>query len=74
MAKRDTSFEMKGEVIDVVRGGIFKVKLLDNDVIVNCTISGKLKMNNIRIIKGDTVDVDVSIDDVTKGRIIWRYK
>lgn len=74
MSKRDTSFEMKGQVIDIVRGGIFKVILKDNGAIVNCTLSGKLKMNNIRIIKGDIVDVEVCIDDVTKGRITWRYK
>lgn len=74
MASRDTSFEMEGEVIDKLRGGQFKVKMDDNGMIVNCTISGKLRTNSIRILVGDKVTVAVSIDDVTKGRIIWRSK
>ena len=74
MASRETSFEMEGTVVDKLRGGAFKVKMDDNGMIVNCTISGKLRTNNIRIIIGDKVTVEVSIDDVTKGRIIWRSK
>ena len=74
MTSRETSFEMEGTVVDKLRGGAFKVKMDDNGMIVNCTISGKLRTNNIRIIIGDKVTVEVSIDDVTKGRIIWRSK
>lgn len=74
MANNETCFEMEGEVVEKLRGGQFKVKMDDNGMIVNCTISGKLRTNSIRIIIGDKVTVAVSIDDVTKGRIIWRSK
>lgn len=70
-------FEVKGMITEVIRGGKFKVAVnLNNgsttDVI--CTPAGKLRMNNIRLIPGDKVDVEVCPDDVTKGRITWRDK
>lgn len=68
-------FEMEGKVIDALKGAKFKVKL-ENGHICTCTISGKLRQNNIRIIEGDTVTVDLSINDSSfeNGRIIWRTK
>ena len=38
-----------------------------------CTISGKLRQNKIRICENDKVDIEISVYDLTKGRIIWRY-
>ena len=52
---------------------VFKVKL-PNDHIVTAHISGKLRMNYIRILPGDKVTVEVSIYDLDKGRITWRAK
>ena len=52
---------------------VFKVKL-PNDHIVTAHISGKLRMNYIRILPGDKVTVEVSIYDLEKGRITWRAK
>ena len=74
MGKTD-DFTLKGHVVDVDRGCKFKVSIDDNpDIIVECTLSGKLRQNYIRIINGDSVDVSVSSADPKKGRITWRYK
>ena len=51
----------------------FKVTL-QNDHIIIAHISGKLRMNNIRILPGDKVTMEMSPHDLTKGRIIWRSK
>ncbi len=72
MSKSDV-IEMEGEVIEVLRNAVFKVKLTNNFVIT-AYLSGKLHMNNIRILAGDQVKVEMSPYDLTKGRIIWRLK
>jgi translation initiation factor IF-1 len=68
-------FEMEGVVEDIIKGGKFKVKL-ENGLYCTCTLSGKLRQNYIRIIRGDSVRVDLSIKDpeLKNGRIIWRNK
>ena len=73
--KNNDRFEMEGTVIDVIKGGKFKVKL-ENGHECTCTMSGKLRQNYIRIIRGDSVTVDLSINDpgLQNGRIIWRNK
>lgn len=71
MANSDR-FEMNGEVVDITKG-MFVVKL-DNGHLCNCTLGGKLRVNSIKIIRGDSVSVDISPYDVTKGRIIYRNK
>lgn len=71
MANTDR-FEMEGEVIDTVRG-IFKVKL-ENGHVCECTLGGKLRVNSIKIVRGDKVTVDISAYDISKGRIIYRNK
>ena len=70
---KDDVIEFEGTVVEVLPNATFKVKL-PNDMIVNAHISGKLRMNFIRIIPGDKVTVEVSIYDPTKGRITWRSK
>jgi translation initiation factor IF-1 len=74
MSTRATDISLKGTVVDIQRGGKFKVEINDNQMEVLCTLSGKLRQNNIRVLVGDTVDAAISIDDLTKGRITWRYK
>ena len=71
--KQDNGFEMSGTVVDIKRG-VFVVKVNDNGMLVDCTLSGKLRQNNIRILLNDKVDIYISVDDVKKGRITWRYK
>lgn len=72
--KNSNVFEIKGTVIENLKGMKFRVKLDDIDREVICTVKGKLVKNNIRIIVGDKVDVEIDTVDVTKGKITWRYK
>lgn len=73
MSKEDF-IELKGKVTDRLSGGKFKVKLYDNDMIVTCTLSGKMMMNKIMVLVGDTVTVEISPYDLSKGRITYRDK
>ena len=68
-------FEMEGTVVDIIRGGKFIVEL-ENGHMCTCTLSGKLRTNYIKIIRGDSVRVDISTADpkLENGRIIWRNK
>ena len=60
-------------VVEALPNTVFKVKLPNGHIVV-ATISGKLRMNYIKILVGDTVTVEVSPYDITKGRITWRKK
>ena len=70
---KDGVIEFEGQVIEALPNANFKVKL-PNGHIVNAHISGKLRMNYIRILPGDKVTVEVSVYDLDKGRITWRAK
>ena len=72
MAKDDV-IEFEGTVIEALPNANFKVKL-PNGHIVTAQISGKLRMNYIWILPGDKVTVEVSVYDLSKGRITWRSK
>ena len=72
MAKDDV-VEFEGVVTEALPGTVFKVKL-PNGHVVTAKISGKLRMNYIRILPGDKVTVEVSVYDLSKGRITWRAK
>lgn len=72
MSKTDT-IEVKGVVTEALPNATFKVKL-ENDHEVLAHISGKLRMNFIRILPGDKVTLELSPYDLTKGRITWRGK
>ncbi|HEY8363207.1 MAG TPA: translation initiation factor IF-1 [Tissierellaceae bacterium] len=72
MPKNDV-IEVEGTVIDALPNAIFKVRL-DNGHEVLAHISGKLRMNYIRILPGDKVKVELSPYDLTRGRITWRNK
>ena len=60
-------------VVEVLPNTRFKVEL-DNDIIVDCYLSGKMRVHHIRILEGDSVDVELSPYDLTKGRITYRDK
>ena len=64
---------MQGTVIEMMRGTQFKVQLQNGHVIL-AHISGKMRKNNIKIILGDKVRVEMSPYDLTKGRITYREK
>ncbi len=72
MSKEDV-IEFEGVVVEALPNANFKVKL-QNGHIVTAHIAGKLRMNYIWVLPGDKVKVEVSIYDLTKGRIIWRGK
>lgn len=73
MAKNEDRFEVTGKVIECLPGAKFKV-LLENGHVCTCTLSGKLRVNGIRVIMEDKVTVDLSIKDpkLENGRIVWR--
>ena len=66
-------FEMEGKVLEKLPHAMFQVEL-DNGHQVLAHISGKLRMNYIRILPGDKVTVELSPYDLAKGRIVWRDK
>ena len=70
---KDDVIEFEGKVIEALPNANFKVEL-PNGHVVTAHISGKLRMNYIRILPGDNVTVEVSVYDLTKGRITWRSK
>ena len=72
MSKSDV-IEVEGVVTESFPNAMFEVQL-PNGHIVTAHISGKLRMNYIWIVPGDKVDVEVSVYDLTKGRITWRTK
>lgn len=72
MSKEDV-IEVEGTVIEALPNTVFKVELQNKHVIL-AHVSGKLRMNFIRIVPGDKVTVEMSPYDLTKGRITWRAK
>ena len=72
MSKQDV-FEVEGVVTDAYPNAMFEVTLQNGHKIL-ATISGKLRMNYIRILPGDKVTMEMSPYDLSKGRIIWRDK
>jgi translation initiation factor IF-1 len=72
MSKKDV-IEVEGKVLEALPNAMFTVELQNGHQIL-AHISGKLRMNYIRILPGDTVAVELSPYDLTRGRITWRKK
>jgi len=72
MSKKDV-IELEGTVLEALPNAMFKVEL-ENGHEILAHISGKLRMNYIRILPGDKVTVELSPYDLSKGRITWRKK
>ena len=72
MSKQDV-IEVEGVVLESLPNAMFKV-VLQNKHTILAHVSGKLRMNYIRIVPGDKVTVEMSPYDLTKGRITWRAK
>ena len=72
LSKNDV-IEAQGKVIDLIPGGKFKVEL-DGGHEVVAHVSGKMRVNNIRILPGDTVVIELSPYDLTHGRIVYNKK
>lgn len=72
MSKADV-IEVEGTVVEKLPNAMFQVEL-ENGYKVLAHISGKLRMNYIKILPGDKVTIELSPYDLTKGRIVWRDK
>ena len=72
MSKNDV-IETEGKVQEILPGGKFKVEI-EGGHIVEAHVSGKMRVNNIRILPGDTVVIQLSPYDLTHGRIIYNKK
>ena len=72
MSKQNV-IEQTGTIIENLSNSMFRVEL-ENGVVILCHISGKIRINNIRLMVGDKVKVEMSPYDVTKGRIVLRMK
>ena len=72
MAKEET-IQMQGEILETLPNATFRVKLENGHVVLG-HISGKMRMHYIRILPDDRVVVELSPYDLTRGRIVYRYK
>ena len=68
---KDDSIELEGSVLETLPNTMFRVKL-ENGHVITAHISGRMRKNYIRILTGDTVTVEVTPYDLTKGRIVYR--
>ncbi len=72
MAKQQL-IKQDGVIVEALSNAMFRVKL-ENEHVIIATISGKMRMNYIRILPGDKVSVEISPYDLSRGRITYRYK
>ena len=72
MSKQDV-IEVEGKVLEALPNAMFQVEL-ENGHVVLAHVSGKIRMNFIRILPGDKVTIDLTPYDLTRGRITYRFK
>ena len=72
MGKEDL-IQVEGTIEDVLPNAMFRVRINENHIIT-ATISGRFRQNNIRILLGDNVKVEMSPYDLTRGRVVYRNK
>ncbi len=70
---KEEKIEVEGKVIEVLKGGDYLVEL-PNGFTVEAYVSGKMRVNQIRILPGDTVTIELSPYDLTRGRITWNKR
>jgi len=73
LLSKDDVIETEGVVVEAMPGATFKVQIAGGHI-VTAYLSGKLWKNFIRVYEGDTVKLEISPYDLTRGRIIWRSK
>lgn len=73
MAKQEP-ITVLGTILETLPGTTFSVKLDNSEHTVLCHLSGKIRKNNIKILIGDKVQIELSPYDLTKGRIVYRNK
>ncbi|MBI5633864.1 MAG: translation initiation factor IF-1 [Nitrospirae bacterium] len=72
MAKED-NIEVQGTIVETLPNAMFRVELENGQVILSY-VSGKMRMNFIKILPGDKVTIELSPYDLTRGRITYRFK
>ena len=70
---KEALIQVEGTIEDVLPNAMFRVRINENHIIT-ATISGRLRQNNIRILLGDNVKVEMSPYDLTRGRVVYRNK
>ena len=70
---KEENIEIEGTIVETLPNAMFRVKL-ENGQIILAYVSGKMRMNFIKILPGDKVTVELSPYDLTKGRITYRFK
>jgi translation initiation factor IF-1 len=73
MSKKEDLIEFEGVITELLPGGTFRITLSNEHEIIG-HISGKIRKNRIRILSGDKVRVEMTPYDLTKGRVVHRYK
>ena len=71
---KDSIIKTQGQVVEVLPNTMFRVAINDTKHLVLATISGKMRKNNINVSLNDKVEVEVSVYDLTKGRITYSYR
>ncbi len=73
MAKQEDSIRMNGVVNEVLPNAMFRVMLENNHQII-AYLGGKMRKNDIKIIQGDSVEIEMSPYDLNRGRVVYRSK
>lgn len=69
---KDNIIKMDGVITEVLRNTNYRVKLENIEAPILATLSGRMRMNNIKVLEGDTVEIELSPYDLTRGRISRR--
>jgi len=72
MAKQEDIINMEGRVEEVLPATMFRIKLDNVESLVLAHLSGRMRKNNIKVLLGDRVEMEISVYDLTKGRITRR--
>lgn len=70
--ERDDKIVVNGTIVEVLPATMFRVKVENTEHIILCHLSGKMRLNFIKLVVGDKVKVEMSPYDLTKGRIVYR--
>ena len=71
---KENTIKMSGKVVDVLPNAMFRVEVDNPPTKILAHIAGKIRKNNINILLGDRVDLELSLYDLSKGRIVYRHK
>jgi translation initiation factor IF-1 len=74
MAKDDNTITVSGKVLELLPNATFRVEIQETKHNIIAYLGGRLRQNNIKILMGDTVDVEMSAYDLNRGRITYRNK